>query len=117
MRRQPYTLLLTTLLALVLWSGAPAPAADAETITAPLLATALVDAAGNEAACLEALARVEAQHQTMQQEMRRLHRELAALRADQAKPDLTEILGGVGYIIGLCGLYAWSRSRRHKEVS
>ena len=42
-------------------------------------------------------------------------RELAPLRRQllkQQEPSLRDVLGGVGYIIGLAGLVAWARSRK-----
>jgi nickel transport protein len=38
--------------------------------------------------------------------------ELASIRKELSKPDLTEILGGIGYIAGLTGFALWVRSRR-----
>lgn len=110
MQTGPYKLILTALFGLILLSGTTTLAADAE-VTAPPLQTLLVDATSSESACVQAVTRLESRQQTMQQDLRRLHREIAALRTDQAKPGLTEILGGIGYIIGLFGLFAWTRSR------
>ncbi|MCF8061430.1 MAG: hypothetical protein K9M82_02840 [Deltaproteobacteria bacterium] len=41
-----------------------------------------------------------------------LVRSVARLRQDQG-PGVTEILGGIGYIVGLVGIYLYARSRRH----
>jgi nickel transport protein len=38
--------------------------------------------------------------------------ELASIRKELSKPDLTEILGGIGYIAGLTGFALWAKSRR-----
>lgn len=40
-------------------------------------------------------------------------RSVARLREDRG-PGVTEILGGIGYIVGLVGVYLWARSRNFK---
>lgn len=45
-------------------------------------------------------------------ELRRIHREIAALRADLDKPGLQEVFSGLGYILGLFGVAAFVASRR-----
>ena len=89
-----------------------APAIAAETLTAPPLQTALVEqeVVSTEKAIL--LERIDEQHQALSKDLRRLHRELAALKAAQDKPGLTEIIGGIGWIIGLFGTAAYVSSRR-----
>ena len=86
-------------------------AVAAESITAPPLQTALVEkeAAPAEAAIL--IERIDEQHQALSKDLRRLHRELAALKAAQNKPGLTEIIGGIGWIIGLFGTAAYVSTR------
>jgi hypothetical protein len=46
--------------------------------------------------------------------MRRIQRELAALRADINQPGLKEVLAGIGYIFGLFGTGAFVASRRRE---
>lgn len=46
------------------------------------------------------------------EELRRLHREIAALRADLDQPGLQEVFSGLGYILGLFGAAAFVASRR-----
>lgn len=46
------------------------------------------------------------------EELRRLHREIAALRADLDQPGLQEVFAGLGYILGLFGVAAFVASRR-----
>jgi nickel transport protein len=43
-----------------------------------------------------------------------IRRELSNLREASGRPGLTEILGGIGYIIGLLGLWAYLKSRGEK---
>ena len=76
-------------------AGTPVPAATGGTVIASL---------SNE----ERLAIAEA----VRDEMRPLRRELAAYRE---KNDLQTILGGLGYIFGLFGLYFYIAARRRME--
>lgn len=87
-------------------------AVAAEPVTALPLQTALVEkeVAPTEGAIL--LERIDEQHQVLSKDLRRLHRELAALKAAQNKPGLTEIIGGIGWIIGLLGTAAYVSTRR-----
>ena len=45
-------------------------------------------------------------------ELRRVHREIAALRADLGKPGVKEVFAGIGYIFGLFGVAAFVAARR-----
>ncbi|MHB1397793.1 MAG: hypothetical protein ACYDAI_00435 [Trichloromonadaceae bacterium] len=45
-------------------------------------------------------------------ELRRIHREIAALRADLAQPGIKEVFSGLGYILGLFGVAAFVAARR-----
>ena len=83
-----------------------------ETSTAPPLQTALVEKGVAPEECAKVLERIDEQHQALSKDLRRLHRELAALKADQNKPGLTEIIGGIGWIIGLFGTAAYVSSRK-----
>lgn len=46
------------------------------------------------------------------EELRRLHREIAALRAELDQPGLQEVFSGLGYILGLFGVAAFVAARR-----
>lgn len=52
------------------------------------------------------------QNSALSRELRRIQREIAALRADIGKPGFQEVFGGVGYIFGLFGTAAFVASRR-----
>ena len=52
------------------------------------------------------------QNSTMANELRRIQREIAALRADLSKPGLKDVFSGIGYIFGLFGVAAFVASRR-----
>ena len=47
-------------------------------------------------------------------ELRRIQREIAALRADLDEPGFQDIFSGIGYILGLFGVAAFVASRRKK---
>jgi cell division protein FtsB len=55
------------------------------------------------------------QHSKLSADLRRIHREIAALRADQDNPGVQEIFSGIGYIFGLFGVAAYVASRRHSK--
>jgi len=57
---------------------------------------------------------LQEQNSKLSGEIRRIHREIAALRADLDKPDIKDIFGGIGYILGLCGVAALVAARRKK---
>ena len=48
----------------------------------------------------------------MSGELRRIQREIAALRADLDKPRLKDVFAGIGYIFGLFGVAAYVAARR-----
>lgn len=74
------------------------------------LQTALVDKTSS--ADPASIRQLMAGQLALQAEMQRLHEDISALRAVRAQPGLTEIIGGIGYIFGLLGLYACFRARR-----
>ena len=63
----------------------------------------------------EAVGRQEDANAQLAAELRRLHREIAALRADLDKPGLQEVFSGLGYILGLFGVAAFVASRRKER--
>jgi nickel transport protein len=54
------------------------------------------------------------QHSKLSGDLRRIQREIAALRADLGKPGIQEIFSGIGYIFGLFGVAAFVASRRKR---
>ena len=48
-------------------------------------------------------------------ELRQIKREIAALRQSQEEPGVREIMGGIGYILGLCGVAALAAGRRRSK--
>ena len=55
---------------------------------------------------------LKAQNSKISADLRRIQREIAALRADLDKPDFKDALAGIGYIFGLFGVAAYVASRR-----
>jgi len=49
------------------------------------------------------------------QELAPIKRSLAA--AEDKKPGFHDIMGGIGYLLGLAGLVAWLKNRRPKDLS
>lgn len=60
----------------------------------------------------EIIALLKEQNSKLSGELRRIQREIAALRADLDKPGLKEIFSGIGYIFGLFGVAAFVVARR-----
>ena len=60
----------------------------------------------------QVLALIEQQNRKLSNELRRIQREIAALRADLDQPGLKEVFSGIGYILGLFGTAAFMISRR-----
>jgi len=60
----------------------------------------------------EVMALLKAQNSRLSKDLRRIQREIAALRADLAEPGVKDIFAGVGYIFGLFGVAAFVAARR-----
>ena len=52
------------------------------------------------------------QNSKLSRDLRRIQREIAALRADLDKPGMKEVFAGIGYIFGLFGVAAFVAARR-----
>lgn len=65
-----------------------------------------------DCAASEVVALLEKQNQDLSRDLRRIQREIAALRADLDKPGLRDVFGGIGYILGLFGAAAFIAARR-----
>jgi nickel transport protein len=80
-----------------------------------IFGTVPVLAAGEEGSCAETSAKVDELSSKVSNDMRRIQRELSALKAQIEKPGLNEAFAGVGYIIGLFGVAFFVAGRRRKE--
>lgn len=76
------------------------------------LLAAAVSVPAVEQAAGDAAAGSVARDSQLADELRRIHREIAALRADLDKPGLPEVFSGIGYILGLFGVAAFVAARR-----
>jgi len=63
----------------------------------------------------EVITLLKEQNSKLSSDLRRIQREIAALRADLDKPDIKDVLGGIGYIFGLFGIAAFVASRRKEK--
>ena len=52
------------------------------------------------------------QNRKLSNDLRRIQREIAALRADLDKPGIKDVFAGIGYIFGLFGVAAFVAARR-----
>jgi nickel transport protein len=55
------------------------------------------------------------QNSALSRDLRRIHREIAALRADLDEPGMKEVFAGIGYIVGLFGMAAFAAARRRRQ--
>lgn len=63
----------------------------------------------------EVITLLKEQNSKLSGDLRRIQREIAALRADLDKPGLKEVFAGIGYIFGLFGVAAFVASRRKEK--
>ena len=71
--------------------------------------------AADEGKNLEVSAKVDALSTKVSSDMRRIQREIAALRADLGKPGMSEMFSGLGYIFGLFGVAFFVAGRRRSR--
>jgi len=55
---------------------------------------------------------LEEHNRELSRDLRRIQREIAALKAELEKPGIKDVFAGVGYIIGLFGVAAFVAARR-----
>jgi hypothetical protein len=60
----------------------------------------------------EIAALLKEQNSKLSNDLRRIQREIAALRADLDKPGVKDVFAGIGYIFGLFGAAAFVAARR-----
>ena len=106
-------LLTGTLLFLALALLSPLSAVQAETAPPPHSSTKQITAADEQPNdCRAILARIDEQERKLNQELRQIKRELAALNQNLEKPGLKEAMAGIGTILGLFGVAAFVAARR-----
>ncbi|MFH1153462.1 MAG: hypothetical protein V1793_06590 [Pseudomonadota bacterium] len=62
--------------------------------------------------CRAVVALVNEQNTKLSGDLRRIQREIAALRADLDEPGFKDVVAGIGYILGLFGVAAFVAARR-----
>ena len=72
-----------------------------------LLAQTLPDESSREVITL-----LKEQNSKLSNDLRRIQREISALRADLEKPGIKDVFAGIGYIFGLFGAAAFVAARR-----
>jgi hypothetical protein len=60
----------------------------------------------------EVVTLLKEQNSRLTNDLRRIQREIAALRADLDKPSFKDVFAGIGYIFGLFGVAAFVAARR-----
>lgn len=68
----------------------------------------------DKASSQEIIALLEEQNSKLSNELRRIQREIAAMRADLDKPGIKDVFSGIGYILGLFGAAAFVAARRKR---
>ena len=58
------------------------------------------------------VALLKEQNRNLSEDLRRIQREIASLRADLGKPGVKDVFAGIGYIFGLFGVAAFFAARR-----
>jgi len=103
-------------------SCAGGPAFGADPATAPSQAgpnAAAVGADGERGTeeALRLLEAIQSQQREMVQELRAVKREIGALKVALNEPGLKDIVGGIGYILGVFGIAAYLHARRRHPRS
>ena len=68
------------------------------------------ESSGEDSQAITAL--LKEQNRKLSGDLRRIQREIAALRADLDKPGMKDVFAGIGYIFGMFGVAAYVASRR-----
>jgi hypothetical protein len=65
-----------------------------------------------EGSSQEVVTLLKEQNSKLSSELRRIQREIAALRADLNKPGIKDVFAGIGYVFGLFGVAGFVAARR-----
>lgn len=58
---------------------------------------------------------LQLENQQLQRKVRRLEAQVAAMRDEMNRPHASQVIGGVGYIVGIFGGVAWYAAARKKS--
>lgn len=74
-----------------------------------LSVSAQEDVRGEQARSLQQLQQSNAE---LERQVRRLQHQVAAQREELNQPGITEVVGGIGYIVGVFGIVGWYAARK-----
>jgi len=57
---------------------------------------------------------LQQENQQLQRQVRRLEAQVAAMREEMNQPHASQVIGGIGYIVGVFGGVAWYAAARKK---
>ena len=58
------------------------------------------------------LAQLQQENSRLQRQVRRLEAQVEAMREELNAPDATQVIGGIGYIVGIFGVAGWIAARK-----
>ena len=62
------------------------------------------------------LAELQKDNVALRRQVQRLKQQVSAQREELNSPGLTEIAGGIGYIVGIFGLFGWKAARKQSSA-
>ena len=80
-----------------------------------LLLAAPIAAVASGAVATELSVPLQQENADLKRKLRRLEHQVAALRDELNSPDATQIIGGIGYIVGVFGIAGWIVSRKKQR--
>ena len=58
------------------------------------------------------MTQLQQENSTLQRKVRRLEAQVEAMREELNSPDSTQVIGGIGYIVGIFGVAGWIAARK-----
>ena len=55
---------------------------------------------------------LQQENAALQRKVKRLEAQVAAMREEMNSPDATQVIGGIGYIVGIFGVAGWIATRK-----
>ena len=80
-----------------------------------LFLTATVDVVVSDARAAELSVPLAQENAELKRKLRRLEHQVSALRDELNSPDSTQIVGGIGYIVGVFGIAGWLAARKKQR--
>ena len=60
----------------------------------------------------QTVAQLQQENASLQRQVKRLEAQVTAMREELNTPDATQIVGGIGYIVGIFGIAGWIAARK-----